>query len=109
MKEYPTHPGYYMRKLIRSHWPLIVAICVFVVTIAIVLIVELCRTKGHLVYALDDAYIHMAMAKNLAQHGIYGVTEYEFSSSSSSPLWTFFLAFGTSIFGVHERVCDKNM
>jgi hypothetical protein len=102
LKEDSTHPGYYMRKLIRSHWPLIVAIGVFVGTIAIALTAELRQTEGHLVYALDDAYIHMAMAKNLAQHGIYGVTEYEFSSSSSSPLWTLSLAFATSVFGVHE-------
>ena len=93
-----------MRKLIQNYWPLTVAICVFILTIAISLMTELRLTEGHLVYALDDAYIHMAMAKNLAQHGIYGVTEYEFSSSSSSPLWTLFLTFGTLIFGVHEII-----
>ena len=104
MKKDSIHLGYYMRKLIRSYWPLTVAISVFVLTIAFSLMAELRQTEGRLVYALDDAYIHMAMAKNLAQHGIYGVTEYEFNSSSSSPLWTFFLTFVTSIFGVHEII-----
>ncbi len=30
------------------------------------------KTGGEFVYALDDAYIHMSMAKNLAMHGVYG-------------------------------------
>jgi hypothetical protein len=91
-----------MRKLFRSHWPLIAAVVLCIATIVIVLLVELRQTEGHLIYTLDDAYIHMAMAKNLAQYNIYGVTEYEFSSSSSSPLWTLSLAFVTSMVGVYE-------
>ena len=54
----------------------------------------------HMVYALDDAYIHMAIAKNIVQHGVFGITPDEFGLSSS-PLWTtlvagLFRAFGTS-------------
>ena len=63
---------------------------------------SLLKTGGKLVYSHDDAYIHMAMAKNFSQHGVWGVTKHEFSSSSSSLLWTLLLSFSYSIFGVNE-------
>ncbi len=43
-------------------------------------------------YALDDAYIHLAIAHNLGWHGVWGVSNTSFASSSSSPLWTVLLA-----------------
>lgn len=61
-------------------------------------------TGGVFAYALDDAYIHMALAKNLAQHGVMGATPFEFTSSSSSPLWTGLLALVFRIVGVRDLV-----
>lgn len=58
-------------------------------------------TSGHFAYALDDAYIHMALAKNLSLHGIFGATRFEFTSASSSPLWTLLLALVYRLAGVH--------
>jgi hypothetical protein len=84
------------------HWPLWGALAALWITTGILQYLAALRTQGHLIYALDDAYIHMAMAKNLALHGVYGVTRYEFSSSSSSPLWTLLLALFYFLFGVHE-------
>ena len=57
---------------------------------------------GHLVYTLDDTYIHLAIAKNLSQHGVWGVSQYGFSSASSSLLWTLLLAGCNIVFGVSE-------
>ncbi|MFM8532273.1 MAG: hypothetical protein ACKOEC_01555 [Acidimicrobiia bacterium] len=54
------------------------------------------------VYPLDDTYIHMGMAKNLATHGVWGVNRYHFSSSSSSPLWTLALAGAYVATGVRD-------
>src|SRR5262245_23047422 len=59
------------------------------------------QNQGHLIYAFDDAYIHMSMAKNFALHGVWGVTRDGFTSSSSSPLWTLVLSVFYRLFGVN--------
>jgi hypothetical protein len=46
---------------------------------------------GRLVYTLDDAYIHLAVAENIAR-GTYGVNLGESSAPSSSILYPFLLA-----------------
>lgn len=62
------------------------------------------NTNGHLTYALDDAYIHMAIAKNLALHGVWGVQPDAFAAASSSPLWTALLALTFTIDGPLEVI-----
>lgn len=47
---------------------------------------------GALVYWIEDAYIHLAMARNLLTAGVYGATPHEFTTSSSSPLWVLLLS-----------------
>lgn len=49
-------------------------------------------TQGAYIYPLDDTYITTAMANNLSQHGVWGVTRHEFSSSSSTPLFVLLLS-----------------
>jgi hypothetical protein len=44
----------------------------------------------------------MAMAKNFALHGIWGMDKYGFSSSTSSPLWTLLLSGIYWLFGASE-------
>ncbi|WP_394832363.1 hypothetical protein LVJ94_38210 [Pendulispora rubella] len=50
------------------------------------------RTGGSFVYPLDDSYIHLALAKNLADQGVYGITSHEFTPASSSIVWPLLLA-----------------
>ena len=49
-------------------------------------------TERHFTYALDDAYIHLSMARNLADFGVFGPTRLAYESASSSPFWTVTLA-----------------
>ena len=51
------------------------------------------------VYPLDDTYIHLQIAKNIADSGYFGYTSNEFCSCSSSPLYTFLLAICHKVFG----------
>ena len=89
---------------LRAHWPLAAGIATLWLAIAALLAASLAATDGHVVYALDDPYIHMAMAKNLAQHGVLGVTRHEFTSTTSSPLWTLLLALSFAAFGVRDGI-----
>ena len=91
-----------MRSRLKRFWPILLAIVLLWGAITTLLIQSLRVNRGHLVYALDDAYIHMAMAKNFARHGVWGVTPYQFTSASSSPLWTFLLSAIYFVFGVNN-------
>lgn len=82
--------------------PLLVALVLYWMTVAVLVGQSLQLNQGHLAYPLDDPYIHMAMAKNLALHGVWGVTRHEFTSTSSSPLWTGLLALMYRLFGVAD-------
>ncbi len=59
-------------------------------------------TNGHFTYGLDDAYIHLAIAKEMAFHGVWGNSSAGFSGVSSSLVWTILLAFLFKIFGNWE-------
>src|SRR5574344_480421 len=61
-------------------------------------------TDGHWIYTLDDAYIHIALAKNLAATGVWGVRPDEYAFCSSSPLWTLLLAGIYRLVGVYECI-----
>jgi hypothetical protein len=83
-------------------WPLLVPLAVFLCSLGVALRVALQSTDGRLIYAVDDAYIHLAVAKTLATHYTWGCTPFHFSSASSSLLWTFGLGVAYRAFQVHD-------
>jgi hypothetical protein len=91
-----------MSKILIRHWPLFASVVILCVTTGVISTILILRENGHLVFALDDPYIQMAMAKNFALHGVWGITRFGFTSASSSPLWTFLIAVTYLLFGVSE-------
>jgi hypothetical protein len=70
--------------------PEAIALLALAVLAAGVLHFSLAATGGVFVYALDDPYIHLALADRI-RAGEYGINPGEFTSPSSSILWPFFL------------------
>jgi hypothetical protein len=91
-----------VKRIFSDYWPLGAGVVSLWLAVGWFLIISLNGTDGHLVYILDDAYIHMATAKNIALHGVWGVTRYGFSFNSSSPLWLLVLAACYAAFGVND-------
>ncbi|KKU14532.1 hypothetical protein A3A20_00350 [Candidatus Wolfebacteria bacterium RIFCSPLOWO2_01_FULL_45_19] len=86
----------------NKHWPFFAAIFVFVAGMALLILISLQKTGGVFAYALDDIYIHMAISKNLALNGAWGINAGEFSSSASSILYPLIIAASFVVFGVNE-------
>ncbi len=81
----------------RSWWsaherrPLFVTWAVFLVLCGILMASIFVLNDGHFSYTLDDPYIHLALAENIA-HGHYGINMSEVSAPASSILWPILLA-----------------
>lgn len=60
------------------------------VLLQLLLVLHTC--DGHFVYTLDDPYIHLDLARQIATTGIYGVNPGEYAAPSSSILWPLLLA-----------------
>lgn len=89
---------------LNKNWPLFIALSILWITIILLSVISLKMNHGHFVYSLDDAYIHMSIAKNFAIHGVWGVTEYGFTSSSSSLLWTLIISVIYYLTGVNNLI-----
>lgn len=83
----------------RFGWGLLAGLAFLVFVVAYFTIAITRQNGGIFTYALDDAYIHLAIARNLAVHGVWGITPEQFTSSSSSLLWTLLLAGVARVFG----------
>lgn len=91
-----------MKRALSHDWPFYASVLVLLQLVWLILNASTTRNHGHLAYALDDAYIHMAMAKNFSQSGVWGVTRYGFTPTSSSLLWTLLLSLTYYLGGVNE-------
>lgn len=69
--------------------------------VALLEYVTLYKTNGVFCYPLDDTFIHMAVAKNAALYGNWGITPTEWVSTSSSPFFTGLLALMYRVFGIN--------
>lgn len=76
----------------RLGTPFAYAAALYVASTAVVLLAGLRLTGGHFIYPIDDVYINMAVAKNFALHGVWGVSPFAFNSTTSSPLFVALLA-----------------
>lgn len=79
------------------------AVAIDAVITSVVLAACLRTSDGKLVYVLDDPAIHLSIARNLAEHGTWGVVPGHFESASSSPLWTTILAAGVAVLPAGEE------
>ena len=88
---------------VRRHAPLFEAVGFLSMMVAYIVAAALKLNDSILIYARDDTYIHMSIAKHLVLHHVWGVTPYAFVSASSSPLWTSILAASYWLFGVGDK------
>ncbi len=79
--------------------PALTALLIFATLMAVLIGLALERTGGSWAYALDDAYIHLALARSLATAGDWGLNPGHFDNLASSPLWILILAAGRFLFG----------
>jgi hypothetical protein len=80
---------------------LLIAILSLLIPVAWIETSVLRATHGILAYPLDDTFIHMAVARNLAFQHYWGIAGHVFASTSSSPFYTVLLAGIFRVFGAH--------
>jgi hypothetical protein len=88
-------------RVARFVLPFCTAAALFSALLALLVRHGLKQDGGTFVYPLDDAYIHLAVSRNLALHGVWGISRYGFSGASSSPGWTLLLAGLIRVAGLH--------
>lgn len=91
-----------MRRVFQKYWTAAIPVAVLLGVVVVLTAIAARTDTGGPVYPLDDAYIHMALAKNLAAHDNWGLRSTGFSGVSSSPLWTLLLA-GTYRLGAAQE------
>jgi hypothetical protein len=97
-------PARVSQTFLRNSILFLSAIAAFILLVAVCILVSLKMNNATFIYPLDDTYIHMTIARNLALHGNWGMNPEVFASASSSILYTLLLASAFLIGGVNELV-----
>lgn len=69
----------------------LVACTAYLLQVVVQTMLSVHANGGAFSYALDDAYIHLALARNFADTGVLGVVPSVYASATSSPGWTLIL------------------
>lgn len=83
---------------------MLISVCALVIPVALIEMQVIHLTNGTFIYPLDDTYIHMTIAKNLAAYGSWGVAPHQFQSASSSILYTLILSACFKIFSANALI-----
>src|ERR1700754_2201575 len=84
--------------------PFIIALAATVIAVVLIESGIMRQTNGVFMYPLDDPFIHMQIAKNLAFSHTWGIIPGEFASASSSLLYSLMLAGIFKIFSANVLV-----
>jgi hypothetical protein len=85
----------------KKYTPLPAGIAFVTIVVGALEWLALKKTGGHFCYPLDDPFIHMALAKNVALHGNWGINANDWTSTSSSPLFTILLSLLFKVFSIN--------
>ncbi|HEU4471524.1 MAG TPA: hypothetical protein VFR58_10595 [Flavisolibacter sp.] len=92
------------KRISSSAFPLVLALAVTALAVFFLQRSILNSTGGVFMYPLDDPFIHMQVARNLAFNQIWGIVPGEFGSASSSILYTLLLTGIFKLTGVNVAV-----
>ena len=85
----------------KRNAPFVSAAIFLLAIVAVLEYITLKKTNGVFCYPLDDTFIHMAVAKNMALYGNWGVSANEWVSTSSAPFFTALLTIFYKISGIN--------
>jgi hypothetical protein len=87
-----------MKNRLRSEWPLAAVLIFWFVFLG----AEWITMRGVFAYAGDDAYLRMAIGRNLALNGTWGINPGQFASIVGSLLWPLLLGAADAVVGIHK-------
>ncbi|TAL68882.1 MAG: hypothetical protein EPN82_09455 [Bacteroidetes bacterium] len=91
-----------MKILLKKHSLTFTIILLYLLFVFIIFLLSYWNNDNHFIYPLDDTYIHLALANNLAEHGVFGISQYQFTAASSSPAWSAVLSLMNIIWGSND-------